>query len=109
MERKKKAAEDGSEEGEPERVEVTFSGGIRYTVPAMIAPSRVRGWLKIRFRVGEVMKDRKVVLSFDGKPVLTKKRRVMAPGEMEEIVVTEKAFAAYPDLKTIEIKVEESE
>ncbi len=106
--RQTEAAADGPENPEPERIEVKYAGGIRYTVPSSVAPDRVSGWLKIRFRVGEVMTDRRVVLCLDGKPVLTKKRRVMAPGEMEELVITEKLLAAHPDLQSIEIKVEEN-
>ena len=89
------------------RIPIAFSGGIRYTVPAEAAPEKVRGWLKIRFRVGQVMTNRQVVLYLDGQAALTKKRRVMAPGEMEELVLTEKLLAAHPGLASIEIRVEE--
>ena len=84
-----------------------FSGGIRYTVPTYIAPEKVHAFLKIRFRVGDVMTNRKVVLYLNGKAVSAKKRRVMAPGEMEEIVLTEKLLKKYPDVTDLEIKVEE--
>ena len=96
------APEDGAK-----RVPVTFAGGIRYTVPSAIDPGKIGNWLKIRFRVGDVMQNRKVVLYLDGEPALTKKRRVMAPGEMEELVLTARHAQAHPDLKSIEIRVEE--
>ncbi len=99
-------AEGGTVE-EKARVEVKFSGGIRYTVPTYIAPEKVHAFLKIRFRVGDVMTNRKVVLYLNGKAVSAKKRRVMAPGEMEEIVLTEKLLKKYPDVTDLEIKVEE--
>ena len=89
------------------RIPVTFSGGIRYTVPAFIDPGRVSKWLKVRFRVGEVMQNKKIVLYIDGEPVMSKKRRIMAPGEMEELVLTEKLLQAHEDIKTIDIRVEE--
>lgn len=92
---------------EPVRIPIAFSGGIRYTVPSSIAPERVSGWIKLRFRVGDVMQNRKVVLYLDGEQVFSKKRHVMAPGEMEEIVLTEKVLKKHPQLKTVEIKVEE--
>lgn len=97
----------GSGEPETKGVPVEFSGGIRYTVPNTVDTSRIGEWLKIRFRVGDVMTNRKVVLYIDGEPVLKKKRRVMAPGEMEELVLTKKALLAHTDIKSIEIKVEE--
>ena len=95
-----------SEEGQ-ERVPVTFSGGVRYTVPSSIDPDKIKKWLKIRFRVGDVMTGRKVVLYLDGEPVLTKKRRVMAPGEMEELVLTKKLLNEHAGFKTAEIRIEE--
>ncbi len=89
------------------QVPVTFTGGIRYTVPSFIDPSRVGKWLKIRYRVGDVMTGRKVTLYLDGEPVLTKKRRVMAPGEMEELVLTAKHLADHPVRTSAEIRIEE--
>ncbi len=97
----------GEAKEEVKRIPIEFGGGIRYTVPCSIDPGKVEKYLKIRFRVGDVMSSRKVVVYLDGKSVLTKKRRVMAPGEMEELVLTEKLLKAHPDLSRIEIKVEE--
>ncbi len=94
------------EEGAP-RIPIEFEGGVRYTVPSAVAPDRVKKWLKIRFRVGDVMQNRKVALYLNGELAVAKKRRVMAPGEMEELVLTEKILDAHPDLKRIELKVEE--
>ena len=96
-----------SGEGQRDRIPVTFSGGIRYTVPVCIDPARVGDWLKIRFRVGEVLRNRKVVLYLDGVKETARRRHVMAPGEMEEVVLTSKALRKHPELKSIEIKVEE--
>ena len=92
---------------EEKRIPIAVSGGIRYTVPSCVAPDRINGWLKLRFRVGEVLRNRKVVLYLDGEAVLTKRRHVMAPGEMEEVVLTQKELMKHPQLKSIEIKVEE--
>jgi len=88
-------------------VPVTFSGGVRYTVPASVDPAKVKHWLKIRFRVGDVMTNRRVVLYLDGKKALSKKRRVMAPGEMEELVLTRKLLDEHSDFTSAEIRIEE--
>ena len=88
-------------------VALEYSGGVRYTVPSTIDPSKVDKWLKIRFRVGDVMTNRKVVLYLDGKPALTKKRRVMAPGEMEELVLTKKLLSEFAGFASAEIRIEE--
>ena len=102
-----KALEEGREDHEIKRIPIQFSGGIRYTVPSVIAPERVGDWMKIRYRVGEVMTGRRVVLSVNGKPLMTKKKRVMAPGEMEELVLTRKMLSGCGAIESIEIKVEE--
>lgn len=89
-------------------IPITFEGGPRYTVPASIDPKRVEGDLVIRFRVGSVMKNRRVRLYLDDEAVVSRKRPVMAPGEMEELKLTQAALAAHPDLKRIHIAVEEA-
>ena len=89
-------------------IPITFEGGPRYTVPASIDPKRVEGDLVIRFRVGGVMKNRRVRLYLDDEAVVSCKRPVMAPGEMEELKLTQAALAAHPDLKQIHIAVEEA-
>lgn len=95
-------------EAAPDRsIPVMFEGGPRYTVPQRIDPAKVTGTLKVRYRVGDVMRNRKVCVYFDGDSVLEKKRRVMAPGEMEEVLLTEKMFADHPGLREIRICVEE--
>ena len=89
-------------------IPITFEGGPRYTVPASIDPKRVEGDLVIRFRVGGVMKNRRVRLYLDDEAVVSRKRPVMAPGEMEELKLTQAALTAHPDLKRIHIAVEEA-
>ena len=89
-------------------IPITFEGGPRYTVPASIDPKRVEGDLVIRFRVGGVMKNHRVRLYLDDEAVVSRKRPIMAPGEMEELKLTQAALAAHPDLKRIHIAVEEA-
>ena len=89
-------------------IPITFEGGPRYTVPASIDPKRVCDDLVIRFRVGGVMKNRRVRLYLDDEQVISRKRPVMAPGEMEELKLTREALAEHPDLKRIHIAVEEA-
>ena len=95
----------GSQTGE---ISITFQGGPRYTVPASIDPKRVTEDLVIRFRVGSVMKNRRVRLYLDDEQVTSRKRPVMAPGEMEELKLTREALAKHPELKRIHIAVEEA-
>ena len=99
---------ENGESGARNVIPVTFEGGPRYTVPASIDPKRVSDDLVIRFRVGGVMKNRRVKLYLDDEAVVSRKRPVMAPGEMEELKLTKAVLAAHPDLKRIHIAVEEA-
>ncbi len=96
------------DQGERKEIPITFEGGPRYTVPASIDPARVSDDLVIRFRVGGVMKNHRVKLYLDDEAVVSRKRPVMAPGEMEELKLTKAALQAHPDLKRIHIAVEEA-
>ena len=95
-------------EGETKQIPIAFDGGIRYTVPASLDPGRVTEKLTVRFRVGQVLKNRRVVVYFDGQPVLKRKRPVMAPGEMEQMVLTRELLDKYPELQSVQIAVEEA-
>ena len=83
-------------------------GGIRYTVPASIDPKLVQDDLVLRFRVGGVMKKRVVKLYLGDEAVVSRKRPIMAPGEMEELKLTKDMLAAHPGLSRIHITVEEA-
>ena len=96
------------ETAERHEIPVTFEGGIRYTVPASIDPKLVADDLVLRFRVGGVMKKRVVKLLLDDDAVLTRRRPVMAPGEMEELKLTKDMLDAHPGLTRIHITVEEA-
>lgn len=106
------AAAAFAREGETaHRVEIPieFDGGVRYTVPASVDPDCVSDKLTVRFRVGQVMKKRVVQVYFDGEKILKRKRSVLSPGEMEQVVLTRAQFDAYPNVKSIRISVEEEQ
>lgn len=82
--------------------------GVRYTVPSVIYPERMEDKLTVRFRVGGVYKNCYISVYFDDERVIHRKRPVVAPGEMEEIKLEKEKLLAYPDLKTITVKIEEA-
>lgn len=84
------------------------AGGVRYTVPKRICTDRMEDTLKVRFRVGAVYKNCFVSVYLDDKQILHRKRPVMAPGEMEEIVLSREKLREMPDLKAITVKITES-
>lgn len=82
--------------------------GVRYTVPSVIHPDRMDDKLTVRFRVGGVYKNCYISVYFDDERVIHRKRPVVAPGEMEEIKLEKEKLLAYPNLKTITVKIEEA-
>lgn len=64
--------------------------GVRYTVPSSIRLDKLAEEQVIRFRVGAVYKNCRIVVYLDRKPILSRKRPVMAPGEMEQVKLKKK-------------------
>ena len=87
-------------------IQVKAEGGVRYTVPVTVHPDRVEDNLTIRFRVGDVYQDAYVSVYFDNERIRHQKKRVLAPGEMEQVVLTRKQLDEAPDLQTITVKIE---
>ena len=87
-------------------VELKAESGARYTVPSTIDIDRMDDLLTVRFRVGDVYKDSYVSVYFDNERVMHNKKRILAPGEMEQVILQKKKLAEIKDLKTITIKIE---
>ena len=87
------------------------TGCVRYTVPSAIHLSKMPDKLKVRFRVGKVVKNCAVDVyckeENSEKRIKTKKRPVVAPGEMEEILLGREELLKYPDLQRLIITVKE--
>jgi pyruvate/2-oxoglutarate dehydrogenase complex dihydrolipoamide dehydrogenase (E3) component len=86
---------------------IATEGGPRYTVPSRIDPAQVTSDLVIRFRVGAVMKNRFVNVYLDDERVIHRKRAVLAPGEMEQVILKPAMLEKHPELQRIAICVEE--
>lgn len=69
------------------RVAIEAGSHVRYTVPSSVDPARLDGPLTVRFRVTEPLRDVALVVSADGRELVRRKRRVVAPGEMEQAVL----------------------
>ena len=96
------AADSGRE------IAVKAEGGVRYTVPVTVRPDHVEDNLTIRFRVGDVYKDSYVSVYFDETRIRHQKKRILAPGEMEQVILLKKQLDETPDLKTITVKIEKN-
>lgn len=73
-------------EGQPE-LPVKTGNGIRYTVPSTIRPGKMDELQIIRFRVSDVYKNCKIVVSGDGTELLSLKKQILSPGEMEQVIL----------------------
>ena len=89
-------------------IELATGEGISYTGPRTIDLSRMSETLKVRFRVSGVYENSYISVYFDDKRVKHRKKRIVTPGEMEEIELTRQDLQAEPDLKQILIKIEEA-
>lgn len=90
------------------QIEILPVDGVRYTVPKYIRPEVMDDTLTVRFRVGQVYKGCAIATYFGDELISKRKRPVMAPGEMEQVVLKKSQIAEYPDIKNITIKIEEA-
>lgn len=90
-------------------VTLKAENGVRYTVPQSIDTEAMADKLTVRFRVADVYKNRSISVYFDGERVSSRKKRVLAPGEMEQVILTKESLEKYPDLKEITICTEVDE
>ena len=107
----KNAAKFVNDQGEEKTItpyiEVIAEKGVRYTVPQTIHPSNMEELLTIRFRVDQVYQDSCISVYFDELEILHKRKKILTPGEMEEVKVKRRDLISRPNLKKIYIKIEE--
>jgi len=86
---------------------LTGTDGVRYTVPQTLDLDRMADRVTVRFRVADVYKGRRIALYYDDEQVRSVKKRILSPGEMEELVLTKDSFRDRPPVKMIRICVED--
>ena len=89
-------------------VEIFPVDGVRDTGPKYVRPTEMDDTLTVRFRVGAVYKNCSIATYFDDTLISKRKRPVMAPGEMEQVILDKKKLAEFPDLSRITIRIEEN-
>ena len=88
-------------------VPVVAAGGVRYTVPQSIDPARIPDELTLRFRVGGVYEDKWVDVCADGTRLVHRRRPILVPGQMEEVVLSKSDLAVCGDIQSIVVSLEE--
>ena len=76
---------------QPQKFEINCGNGVRYTVPKYVYQGK--GICYIRFRVGKIFKDCKIVVKCGDNVILSKERPIMLPAEMETIVIDKSRVA----------------
>lgn len=90
-------------------ISVETKGGIRYSVPQLIRPEHMEEKLTVRFRVGAVYRDVYISVYVGEKRIIHKKKRKLAPGEMEQVILKKSDLTAAGELDKIVMKIEEAE
>lgn len=72
-----------------EKYHISGGNGVRYTIPLTLNKAFEKPQT-VRFRVGAVYRDAQVVVRVGDQEIQRRKKRVLAPGEMESIILVPK-------------------
>ncbi len=81
--------------------------GVRYTVPCTVDRDRMAEKQVVRFRVGNVYRDSFLCVYYNDKCISRVKKKVMAPGEMEQVILMKSKLEAFDGLESITIRIEQ--
>lgn len=87
------------------KIDVTAGDGVSYTMPQYIDYDNMDDSITVKFRVNNVYPSRKLAIYADDKAIVERKKRVLAPGEMELLRLKKEDID--PDTKQITVKLEE--
>lgn len=97
----------GHDAGDSRGVPVSAENGVRYTVPSFVDVDAMDDTLTVRFRVANEYRNRYVSVYLDDERIQHRKKRVMAPGEMEQVTLKKANLAAREGLAKITVMLEE--
>lgn len=89
-------------------IPLVAEGGVRYTVPQHVDPTRMPEEVTVRFRVANVYENRYVSVYLDDERVSRRRRPILVPGEMEQVTLKRADLLARPELGRITICLEEA-
>ena len=87
---------------------VLCRNGVRYTVPSTVRPACVGDKLTLRFRVDNVYQNKKIAVYLGGACIFTRRRPVLAPGEMETLQLKGDLLRQDPAAGSITVTLEEA-
>ena len=68
-------------------IQIKTANGVRYTVPSTVRVSKMEDDLIIRFRSTGVFKDSYIVVELDGQQKIRRRKQIITPGEMEQVIL----------------------
>lgn len=98
----------GELKGSGSTVSVRIGNGVRYTVPSLIDTERMEPVQTVRFRVGNVYRNCSVEVSAGGKVLSSRKAKVLAPGEMEQVMLKRAELEKLDGLTEIVISIQQN-
>lgn len=100
----------GCKNEQAKEIKVVCEGGVRYSVPVRICPDHLadEAMVTLRFRVANVYKNKKIVVYAGDEVIFSRKRPVLAPGEMETVLLKAAALKAHRDIDHITVTLEEA-
>ena len=100
--------QNGEQGGDARTLPVRCENGVRYTVPTTIRPDCAGDTVTLRFRVANVYKNKKVAVYAGDTCIFSRKRPVLAPGEMETVQLKSEALRVHPEAAQITVTLEEA-
>lgn len=89
------------------KVPIICTDGIRYSVPQLICPTSTQP-ITLRFRVDKFYKDAYKSLYINDIQVIKKKKRILTPGEMEDLILTPQILNQHKPINSLTLKIERS-
>lgn len=83
------------------------TNGVRYIVPQRINKETDKD-VKLYFRVGQVFKNVKLVVKCGDEVIISKNKKKMAPGEMENVLIKLDTVKSLPADSTLTVTIEEA-
>lgn len=76
-----------SSSGSGPAIQITNGNGVRYNVPSFVRVGELDSDLVIRFRSVGVYKDSYIDVSIDGVRSIHRRKQIITPGEMEQVIL----------------------
>jgi thioredoxin reductase len=91
------------------KITVQAGDGVTYTVPSIINADNMDDQLIVRFRVRNIYQKSQIGVYLNDIEINKRKKRIFAPGEMEEIIIKKTDLDDATDQGTLRIQIEQAQ